>query len=88
MNAEHAISQRYGGIVCRHLGYAYRLTGNKAYLEIGRSVLDRLMQDQNWSEDLRRRGAVGLSPMFVSLLFFGVPYFLGVLEEAELEERP
>ena len=46
------------------------------------------MADQDWSEDVRHRGAVGLSPMFVSLLFFGVPYFLGALEEAELEECP
>jgi DUF1680 family protein len=88
LNAEHAIEQRYGGIVCRHLGFAYRLTGDKAYLEIGQSVLGKLMADQDWSEDVRRRGAVGLSPMFVSLLFFGVPYFLGALEEAELEECP
>ena len=86
LSADHAVSQRYGGIVCRHLGYAFRLAGNNAYLEIGKEVLGRRMQDQDWSDDPRRRGAVGLSPMYVSLLFFGVPYFLGVLQEAEMEE--
>jgi hypothetical protein len=86
LSGDHAVSQRYGGIVCRHLGYAFRLGGNKSYLEIGRQVLGQMMQDQDWSDDPRRRGAVGLSPMFVSLLFFGVPYFLGALEEAEMEE--
>ena len=86
LNAGRAVEQRYGGIVCRHLGYAYRLTGNRTYLEIGQEVLHRLFEDQNWGEDERRRGSVGLSPMFVSLLFFGVPYFLGALEEAGMGE--
>ena len=29
---------------------------------------------------------MGMSPMYLSLLFFGVPYLLGVLQEAGLEE--
>ena len=86
LNAEFALQQRYGGIICRHLAYAYQLTGEPKYLEIGRTVLRRLIEDQDWSDDPKRRGAVELSPMTVSLLFFGVPFFLGKLSEADMEE--
>ena len=86
LNAEFALQQRYGGIICRHLAYAYQLTGERKYLEIGRTVLRRLIEDQDWSDDPKRRGAVELTPMTVSLLFFGVPYFLGKLSEAEMGE--
>ena len=75
-----------GGVICRHLAYAYQLTGEPKYLEIGRSVLRRLIDDQDWSDDPKRRGAVELSPMTVSLLFFGVPFFLGKLSEVEMGE--
>ena len=86
LNAEFALQQRYGGIICRHLAYVYQLTGERKYLEIGRTVLRRLIEDQDWSDDPKRRGAVELSPMTVSLLFFGVPFFLGALSEAEMGE--
>ncbi|MCZ6675873.1 MAG: glycoside hydrolase family 127 protein [Candidatus Poribacteria bacterium] len=86
LNAETALQQRYGGVLCRHLAYAYQLTGKREYLEIGQAVLQRLIEDQDWSDDLRRRGAVELSPTTVSLLFFGVPYLLGRLQEAGMDE--
>ena len=86
LNAEFALQQRYGGIICRHLAYAHQLTGQRKYLEIGRTVLRQLIEDQDWSDDPKRRGAVELSPMTISLLFFGVPYFLGKLSEADMEE--
>ncbi len=86
LNAEFALQQRYGGIICRHLAYAYQLTGERKYLEIGRTVLRRLIEDQDWSDDPKRRGAVELSPMTVSLLFFGVPFFLEKLSEADMGE--
>jgi len=85
-DAGFALQQHYGGILCRHLGYAYRLTGEQRYLQVGQQVLRHLIESQDHSEDARKRGAVGLSPMYVSLLFFGVPYFLGALQEAGLEE--
>ena len=86
LNAEFALQQIYGGVLCRHLGYAYRLTHKRRYLEIGKAVLGRLIDMQNWSDDPKRRGAVGQSPMYISLLFFGVPYMLGALQEAGMEE--
>ena len=85
-DAEFAWKQQYGGILCRHLGYACKLTGERGYLELGRDLLVRLAGSQDWSDDPRKRGAVGQSPMYLSLLFFGVPYLLGVLREAGLEE--
>ncbi len=87
LNAQTAIQQRYGGVICRHLAYAYRLTGDRKYLEIGRAVLRHLISEQDRSDDPRRRGAVGLSPMYLSLLFFGVPCLLGALKDAGMEER-
>ena len=86
LNAEFALQQRYGGIICRHLAYAYQLTDDRKYLEIGRRVLRDLIDGQDWSDDPKRQGAVELTPMTISLLFFGVPYFLGVLSEAEMGE--
>ena len=85
-DAEFAWKQQYGGILCRHLGYACRLTGERGYLEVGRQLLVRLAGSQDWSDDPRKRGALGLSPMYLGLLFFGVPCLLGVLREAGLEE--
>ena len=87
LNAKKAIQERYGGVLCRHLGYAYRLTGNRKYLEIGRAVLQVLIESQDWGDDPKRRGAVEMSPMHVSLLFFGVPYFLGALSHAGMGEE-
>ena len=57
------------------------------YLEVGRVVLQHLIAIQDWSDDPKRRGSVGMSHMGVSLLFFGVPYFLGALREAGLGEE-
>ena len=85
-DAGFAVQQHYGGVLCRHLAYAYRLSGERRYLEIGQQVLRHLRESQYWGEDERKRGAVGLSPMYVSLLFFGVPYFLDALREAGMEE--
>jgi hypothetical protein len=86
LNADFAFGQHYGGIICRHLGYAYRLSGDKRYLEIGKVILQKLMNLQNWSDDPKRHGAVLMSPMYLSLFFFGVPYFLDALAEAGIEE--
>ncbi|MYF18009.1 MAG: hypothetical protein F4215_11705, partial [Gemmatimonadetes bacterium] len=83
---EMAWKQRYGGVLCRHLSYAYRLTGERGYLEVGRHLLRRLAESQDWSDDPKRRGAVGLSPMYLSLLFFGVPHLLGALQDAGMDE--
>ncbi len=86
-DTQKAIQQRYGGILCRHLGYAYRMTGNRRYLEIGQSVLQVSIEGQDWGDDPKRHGAVEMSPMHISLLFFGVPYFLGALSHAGMEEE-
>jgi hypothetical protein len=86
LGAEFALQQHYGGILCRHLARTWRLTGQTQYLEIGRQILARLLATQDWSDDPRRRGAVGMSPMYVSLLFFGVPHLLGALAEADIDE--
>ena len=86
LGSDFALQQHYGGILCRHLAYTWRLTGERRYLDIGRDVLASLMQMQDWSDDPKRRGAVAMSPMYVSLVFFGVPYLLGALAEAGVEE--
>ena len=86
-DTQKAIQQRYGGILCRHLGYAYRMTENRRYLEIGQSVLQVSIEGQDWGDDPKRHGAVEMSPMHISLLFFGVPYFLGALSHAGMEEE-
>ena len=85
-DSEMAWKQRYGGVLCRHLSYAYRLTGERGYLEVGQHLLRRLAESQDWSDDPKRRGAVGLSPMYLSLLFFGVPHLLGALQDAGMDE--
>jgi hypothetical protein len=85
-DAEFAIGQHYYGIMCRHLAYAWRLRGDRRYLEVGRAVLQHLMESQDRGDDPRRRGAVGQSPMAISLLFFGVPYLLGAMAEAGVDE--
>ncbi len=85
-NADFAYSQHYGGVICRHLGYAYRLTNETRYLEVGKVVLQKLMNLQNWSDDPKRHGAVLMSPMYLSLYFYGVPALLDALTDAGLDE--
>lgn len=84
-DAEMAVRERYGGVMCRLLGYAYRLTGEQRYLEVGRVVLRHLMDEQDWRDDPKRHGAIGMSPTYLSTLFFGVPFFLKTLKEADME---
>ena len=86
-DAEVAIRERYGGVICRHLGYAFHLTGDRRYLEVGRKVLRLLIDQQDWSEDPMQHGAVSMNPTHVSTLFFGVPFLLGMMREAGMEER-
>ena len=81
-----AREQHYGGILCRHLAYAWRLSGDIRYLEIGQDVLATVSQMQDQSDDPMRRGSLAMSPMYVSLVFFGVPYLLAALREAGLPE--
>ena len=83
---EMAWKQHYGGVLCRHLSYAYKLTGERGYLEVGQQLLRRLVESQDWSDDPKRRGAVGMSPMYLSLLFYGVPHLLGALQDAGMDE--
>lgn len=77
--SDRPLQEYYGGILCRHLGYAYRLTGDARYLETGKKILERLIDAQDWSDDLRKRGSIGMNPTSLSLLFFGVPSFLASL---------
>jgi hypothetical protein len=81
-----ALQHHYGGILCRHLAYAYSLSGEKGYLEVGRQILRHLVATQDQSDDPRRRGSVGMSPTYLSLLFFGVPPLLEQLAAAGMEE--
>ena len=74
------------GILCRHLAYAWRLSGDRAYLEIGRDLLRRLVEQQNWSDDPRFRGALGMSPTDLSYCLFGVPSLLDALHAAGMDE--
>ena len=88
---EFSISKWHGssataGVLCRHLSYAYKLTGERGYLEVGRQLLRRLAESQDWSDDPKRRGAVGMSPMYLSLLFYGVPHLLSALQDAGMDE--
>ena len=85
-DSEMAWKQCYGGMLCRHLSYAYKLTGERGYLEVGRQLLRHLAESQDWSDDPKRRGAVGMSPMYLSLLFYGVPHLLGALQDAGMDE--
>ena len=86
-DADHAIAQGYHGVVCGELAYAWRLTGEQRYLEVGRRVLAYEMGQQDWSDNLDYRGAVAMHPTGLSLLFFGVPFLLGALKEAGMEEE-
>ncbi len=86
-DAEVAIRECYGGVICRHLGYAFHLTGDRRYLEVGRKVLRLLIDQQDWSEDPMQHGAVSMNPTHVSTLFFGAPFLLGMMREAGMEER-
>lgn len=85
-DAAFALREHYGGVLCRHTAYAYRLTGERRYLKIGRTILQKLIETQDWSDDPKRRGAIGMSPTHLSLLFFGVPCLLGALADAGMDE--
>ena len=78
--SDRPMKEHYGGILCRHLGYAYRLTGDGRYLETGLKILARLIDGQDWSDDPRKRGSIDMNPSSLSLLFFGVPGFLAELK--------
>ena len=49
-------------------------------------VLADLVAQQDWSENLDYRGSVGMHPTALSLIFFGVPFLLGALQDAKMEE--
>ena len=87
-DAEFALKEHYNGVLCRHLGRAYQLSGERRYLEVGQRILQSLIEAQDWSDDPRKRGAVAMNPTAFSLLFFGVPLLLGALKEATMEELP
>ena len=87
-DAEFACAQSYHGVLCGSLAYAWRLTGERGYLEVGRAVLAELIDQQDWSDRPDYRGAVAMHPTALSLVFFGVPSLLGALAEADLEEIP
>ena len=74
--SDRPLQEHYGGILCRHLGYAFRLTGDRRYLETGLEILQQIIDAQDWSDDPRRRGSIDMNPSNLSLLFFGVPGFL------------
>ncbi|MCY3772326.1 MAG: hypothetical protein OXG98_09955 [Gemmatimonadetes bacterium] len=78
-SSDRPLQEHYGGILCRHLGYAHRLTGDDCYIKTGLKILELLIDSQDWSDDPRKRGSIGMSPMHLSLLLFGVPSFLAVL---------
>jgi len=80
------LEEHYGGILCRHTAYAYRLTGDTRYIYTGRKILHRLIDMQDWRDDPKRHGNIGMSPTYLSLLFFGVPYLLSIMQNAGLEE--
>ena len=82
-SSDRPFKEHYGGILCRHLGYAYRFTGDGRYLETGIKILELLIDAQDWSDDPRKRGSVGMSPTSLSLLFFGVPSFLTELRRID-----
>ncbi len=84
--SERPLEEHYGGMLCRHTAYAYRLTGDTRYMDTGRNILHRLIDMQDWSDDPKRHGNIGMSPTYLSLLFFGVPYLLSAMQDAGLEE--
>ncbi len=85
-DAEFASTQHYYGVLCGALAYAYRLNGERGYLEVGRTILRQLMAAQDWSEHPSRHGAVAMTPTALSLLYFGVPPLLAAMAEAGMEE--
>ena len=84
--SDRPLKEHYGGILCRHTAYAYRLTGDTRYLDVGRDILHQLMYMQDWGDDPKRLGNIGMNPTYLSLLFFGVPCLLAALKDADLEE--
>ena len=48
-------------------------------------MLRHLMDEQDWRDDPKRQGSIGMSPTYLSTLFFGVPFFLKTLKEADME---
>jgi len=67
---------RPGGAVCRHLGRAYQLSGERRYLEVGQRLLQQLIVAQDWGDDPRKRGAVAMNPTAFSLRSGGqIPRF-------------
>lgn len=87
-DAELALREHYHGVLCRHLGRAYQLSGERRYLEVGQRILQYLIEAQDWGDDPRKRGAVAMTPTAFSLLFFGVPLLLGALKEAGMGGLP
>ncbi len=77
--SDRPYNEHYGGILCRHLGYACRLTCDHRYLETGMKILKQLIDAQDWSDDPRKHGSIDMSPTYLSLLFFGVPGLLAAL---------
>ena len=82
-SSDRPFKEHYGGILCRHLGYAYRLTSDSRYLETGMAILELLIDAQDWSDDPRKRGSIDMNPTSLSLLFFGVPSFLAELRRID-----
>ena len=78
-SSDRPLEEHYGGILCRHLAYAHRMTGDTRYLETGMEILKQLIDAQDWSDDPQKRGSINMSPTHLSLLFFGVPVFLAEL---------
>jgi len=85
-DADFALTQHYYGVLCGSLAYAYRLTGERRYLEVGQKIVRHLRQIQDWSGHPSRHGAVAMTPTALSLVFFGVPPLLAALGEAGMEE--
>jgi hypothetical protein len=86
LRLEAALPHAGAGILCCHLAYAYRLTGNRRYLEIGQGVLQHLIERQDWRDDPRYHGAVEMNPTALSYHFFGVPALLSALRDAGMSE--
>jgi hypothetical protein len=81
-----AVVQRehYGGILCCHLAYAWRLTGDRRYLETGRALLDWLIDQHRPNDDVAYHGPAQVNGMTISLIFWGVPYLMEALDETGL----
>ncbi len=85
-DADFAQTQHYYGVLCGSLAYAYRMAGERRYLEVGRHILRHLRTMQDWSKNPNRRGAVAMTPTALSLVYFGVPPLLAALAEENMEE--